>query len=139
MEESIPLLSSRMDVMNRVLLSALTGKLSLWVLHEGKSLKGIVSTRIIYDDITDTNSLLIYSMWGDGSLSSPEWLHVISLLLQYAKRKKCKYVTSYVSLPEAIKVAKTLGANTDLTFIFLDVDESVKLLNGLENAIHKAQ
>jgi len=129
-EESLPpTVHDHPDKLNRVLAAALSGKIDVWASYirgETKvSFEGIVLTQVLYDDASDTRSLLIYCLYGYSSVSKDSWMNGFKTLVKYAKSQRCVKITAYSSVSFINDLAKSLGANTDYTFISFDLDKIV--------------
>jgi len=138
-EESLPpIVGDHLDKMNRLLASALSGKVDVWAsykrVEEGIKFEGIVLTELLHDDVSNTRNLLIYCLYGYVDVDKQSWIEGMKILAGYAKSKYCSRVIAYSSLPYIINLSKLLGANTDYTFISFDVNKIVKNLNDLDGA-----
>jgi len=125
-EQSLPpIVSEHPDKMNRILSSLLCNKTDCWVIYEKSDdpskFEGIMLTRILYDDSSDTRNLLIYCIYGYELISNKSWAEGIKSLFKYAKGKNCNQIIAYSELPHIIKVAKKLGAEAKYTFISFDI------------------
>jgi len=68
-EESLPpIVGDHPDKMNRILSSLLCGKSECWASYnrqgDNTKFEGIVLTKMLYDDASDTRNLLIYCLYG---------------------------------------------------------------------------
>lgn len=135
-EQSLPpTVGEHPDKMNRILSSALCGKVDVWVSYtkkESSRFEGIVLTRILYDDASETRNLLIYCLYGYGDVSSESWIEGLGAIAKYAKARKCSSVIAYTDIPYVIDLAKKLGAESSYTFITFDVNKIVQKINELE-------
>lgn len=122
--------------MNRILAAALSDKVDVWASYskndDSVKFNGIVLTKILYDDISDTKNLLIYCLFGYGALDSSSWLSGLRTLTKYARSKDCSCITAYTVLPNIIEISKRLGADTNYTFISFDVAKIIQKLNDLD-------
>jgi len=129
-EESLPpIVGDHPDKINRILSSALSGKIEVWASYtknEGAlTLGGIALTKMLYDDASDTRNLLIYCIYGYGDISNDIWIKGFETLAKYAKSRKCLQMIAYSNLPNIISLAKRLGGETDYTFISFDLNKTV--------------
>jgi hypothetical protein len=129
-EQSLPpTVGDHPDKMNRVLSGMLSGKLDVWVSyrHEGEVTKfdGIIVTQILYDDASNTKSLLIYSIYAYESTLPTTWAEGFESLFKYAKSKGCYKCIAYSSVPYVVEQAKKFGADTSFTFISFPLPSSV--------------
>jgi hypothetical protein len=128
-----PIVSEHPDKMNRILSDALCGGMEVWVSHvreEGVNrFEGVVLTKVIYDNASDTKNLLMYCLYGYDKVSS--WQDGYKTLAKYAVARGCAQMVAYTKVPHMVKMARALGGNTDYTFISFDVKETVQKLNEL--------
>lgn len=135
-EQSLPpVASDHPDKMNRILTAALSNRIDVWISYNrngsGINLNSVILTKILYDDASDTRSLLLYSLFGYGTFDRPSWQNGLEMLVKYARSQGCSYVTAYTELPSVVQIAKRLGADTRSTFLSFDVDkfDQAKRLN----------
>jgi len=136
-EESLPpIVGDHLDKMNRVLASALSGKVDVWAsytrLEDSIKFEGLVLTELLHDDVSNTRNLLIYCLYGYVDVAKQSWAEGLRALVEYAKSKHCSRIIAYSSLPYIINLSNSLGANTDYTFISFDVNKIVQNLNNLD-------
>lgn len=136
-EKSLPpITGDHPDKMNRILSSLLCGKTECWASydkdHNNVEFEGIVLTKIIYDDASDTRNLLIYCLYGYEEVNKDSWFEGIKALTKYANSKKCTQIIAYSEIPYMIEMTKTLGGEAKYVLCTFDVSKSIKLLNGLE-------
>lgn len=115
------------DNMNRLLAAALSGAIAVWVTYEKKevvvSLEGIVITNFLYDNVSDTRSLLIYSLYGYNSISSEGWREGFKGLAKYAKARGCNQIVAYTNSNAVIEAVKHLGGEASYTFVSFNLDK----------------
>ena len=138
-EESLPpIVGDHPDRMNRILASLLCGKTECWASYNKNEssirFEGIVLTKIIYDDASDTRNLLMYCLYGYEDVNKESWFEGVGILAKYAKSKKCSKITAYTEIPYMIDMAKMLGGEAKYTFVSFDINKSIKLLNELEQS-----
>lgn len=136
-EESLPpVVGEHPDKINRILSSLLSGKSQCWASYvrngESSKFEGIVITKILYDDVSDTRNFLIYCLYGYNPVNRTSWLNGLKSLAKYAKSKGCSQIVGYSEIDFIIKLADRLGGNTDFRFISFNVNEIVQKLNDLE-------
>lgn len=121
-EQSIPPnVGEHPDKINRILTAALNGKIDVWTSYErGKDInrfEAIVLTKFLYDEVVGMRNLLIYSIYGYDTISAHSWRNGMKTLMKYAKGKGCSLIVAYSNIPEVVKLANSLGAETDFSFI----------------------
>lgn len=132
-----PISSDHPDIMNRVLSSCLSGVTEVWAEYtkdkEGNTrFEGIALTQFLYDKTSDTKNLLVYCLYGYQKIDPDSWGRTMVTIAKYAKEKNCAQIIAYSSIPHMIELTRKLGANTDYTFISFNVDETIQLLNELD-------
>jgi len=131
-EESVPpIVGEHPDKLNRILSAALSGILEVWVSYNKPSnkIEALLVTQLLYDDASNTKNLLVYSMYGYAPISNESWREGGLAMIKYAKEMKCNALIAYTQNERVIEMVKLLGADLS-TFISIDVEKSVKLLNG---------
>lgn len=118
-----PLVEEHPDKMNRLLSSALVGDLDVWASYVkeegGNRFEAIVTTRFLYDNSSDTKSMLLYTIFAYDKTSSQSWMEGYETLKKYALANKCKRLIAYSASEAVINIAKAFGADTEYTFISL--------------------
>lgn len=134
-EQSLPpIVTNHPDKMNRILASCLMGQAEVWasyIRNNGNvKFNGIVITRLLVDDVSMTNNLLIYCIYGYESIDSQTWLQGLKALADYAKAKKCSQVVAYSYFPQIASLAKRLGGEVEY-FITFDINKIIQNLGEL--------
>ncbi len=130
-EESVPpTVGEHPDKMNRLLSGMLSGKLDVWAsydhLEDGTTkFNGIAVTQILYDDASNTYSLLFYAVYAYDKTTDKTWLEGYETLSKYAVSKGCTRFIAYSTLPYLIEMANKYGADTSYTFISFPLPKSV--------------
>jgi len=132
-EQSLPpTAGDHPDKMNRILGALLSGKLLCWASYQvdedNRKLDGIIVTDIIYEQATDSRSLLIYSLYGYTEVSHETWLEGLQALLKYGRSKKCTKVVAYTTVPYMIDLTKKMGGNADWTYCSFDINSLLEKL-----------
>ena len=114
MEQSLPpTVGENPDKMNNILMAALSGKLDIWASYvkndKVNKFEGILATRIIYDDVTNMNNLLIYAIYGYDKVSKESWEDGLRTIVKYAKSRKCSLIVAYTNEPRVVQVVNSLG------------------------------
>lgn len=121
-EESLPPVAGEgPGKMNRILMSLLSDKAQCWASYtvngERRKFEGIVITRIMYDDVSDTRNLLIYCLYGYEKVERSSWLSGFKTLAKYAASRECDRIVGYTDLPLIIKIAERFGGEARYTFV----------------------
>ncbi len=122
-EQSLPpTVGDHPDKMNRILSGMLSGKLDVWAsyrhLEDGSTkFDGIGVTQILYDEASDTKSMLIYAVYAYEKTLPSTWSEAFEAISKYAVSKGCGRYVAYSSIPYVIDMAKQFGGDTSFTFI----------------------
>lgn len=131
-EQSLPpVVGEHPDKMNRILASALSGKITVWASYSDKKFEGIVLTKAVYDDASDTRNLLIYCLYGYNEIGKRSWLEGMAAIAKYAKSRGFNQIIAYSNSPYIVNISKHLGAVADYTLISFNTNETVHNLNKL--------
>ncbi len=136
-EESLPPVAyDHPDKMERILSSLLSGKAECWASYirdeETTRFEGVVITRILHDDVSITNNLLIYCLYGYERIEKDSWIKGLHALAKYANSRNCSRIIAYTDIPYVTELAKKLGGEARYTFLSFDTKQIVKKFNGLE-------
>ena len=125
-----PIVNESPDKMNNILTSLLSDKSQCWVSStlEGNNRKfeGVVITRVLYDDASDTKNLLIYCLYGYELVNNDSWLKGLITLTKYAKSVGCSQIVGYTDIDYVVKLAKELGSESSYHFISFDINKIIK-------------
>lgn len=134
-EQSVPPISGEHpEKMNRILSSALCGKIDVWASYvkgEVNKFEAIVVTEVLYDDASGIKNLLLYSVYGYEKVSKSSWIDGLMTLAKYGKSLRCTNLVAYSSEQDIIDLVKRLGGDTSFTFLSFKIDEIVKNSNDL--------
>jgi len=127
-EESLPPVAGEgPDRMNNILMSLLSNKSQCWASYavngDQRKFDGIVITKVLYDDISDTRNLLIYCLYGYGDVGRDSWLSGFKALVKYAGSKNCCRIIGYTDVPSIARIVRRLGGETRYTFVSLPLAE----------------
>lgn len=132
-EESLPpVVDEAPDKMNRILAALIGGSLHCWVSsqikNEKRILEGVVVTKMLFDDVSDTKSLLIYCLYGYNIISSNGWKSGFATLAKWAKSRGCSRIVAYSDVPRILDIVGKLGGDTRYRYISFPLN-SVQLSN----------
>ncbi len=126
-QESLPpTVGQNPDRMTRILSAALSGKISIWASYtreDGGMFEGILVTKILYDESSDTRNLLLYCLYGYTNSHKDTWTVGLKAVLKYAKANNCQQIVGYTDVPYIVELVNSLGGNTDYTFLSFDVGD----------------
>jgi len=126
-EQSLPpIVGEHPDKMNRILGSALSGKVEVWASYtkgEVNKFEGIVLTELLRDDVSNTSNLLIYCLYGYSGVENNSWMDGLVKLAEYAKSRKCSRIIAYSDVPYIIELVNKLGGETRYTFLSFDLEK----------------
>jgi hypothetical protein len=125
-----PTVGEHPDKMNRILSGMLCGKLDVWASYrhlpdETIKFDGIIVTQILYDDASNTKSLLIYAVFAYEQTIPSTGAEILETLSKYALSKGCTKFVGYSSVPYIIEQAKKFGGDTSFTFISFPIPKFV--------------
>ena len=137
LEQSLPpVVADHPDNLNRVLTSLLSGKSQCWasyIREEGKGIfEGILVTRVLFDDVSNTRNLLLYAIYGYTNINKSTWLDGLKTILKYAIAEKCAQIVAYTSAEYLVNLAASFGADTQYTFVSFNVNKAIQKLNELD-------
>ena len=120
-ENSLPPIVDESDErMNNILLALLDGRMDCWVSLNGDGkINGVVSTTIMYDDLSGVRSLLIYSIFAFEWSEEEAWSEGLETLRKYAKGNDCSRITGYTEFDSIIQRVKDMGGEAKQMFISL--------------------
>lgn len=127
-EESLPpITGGHLDRINRMLSAALSGKIEVWAVYNRSDNKfeAILITQFLYDDASNTKNLLLYCLYGYTTIGLNSWNDSLEYIAKYAKANGCHSIMAYSANQDLIKTAKSIGANTDYTFISFELSKIV--------------
>ena len=135
-EQSVPpTTTEKPDKMNRILSSALCGKMDVWASYakgDENKFEGLVVTEFLFNEADGTKNLLLYSMYGYNAVEHRRtYIEGLITLMKYAKEKGCSKIVAYTIDSGVVALAKRIGADTSYTLINFEVDKFVKNLNDL--------
>lgn len=115
METLVPVADQSHETIQRVLRSLLAEDMQLWLGLEDpndftdKSIYGFMVTTIYKDIISETKSLLIYSLFETREIPPMIWSLGIRKLKDFADIQHCTNIIAYTELPRIIELATKLG------------------------------
>ena len=124
LETLTPVAEVKTESIQRVLRSFLSEDMQLWLGLEDPSDKatiyGYMVTVIYKDIVTDTSSLLIYSLVQCKEMPLATWQTGLRKLQDFAQANKCFQLMAYTDVPRMVEITKSLGFQT-MTFLRKEV------------------
>lgn len=116
-----PIVGSQSDRMGNILRAILLEELIVWmsVDKEDSAIEGLLITTRLEDKISGTSSLLIYCIYGYGSMEKQSWLEGAETLKKYAISMNCNRIIGYTDVRSLIDLTIRLGGEARYTFISL--------------------
>lgn len=105
----------RTETIQRVLRSLLCGDMELWLALEDpndfseKSIYGAFTTVIYKEPISESKSLLIYSLFETRSVPPAIWAIGLKKLRDYASVQGCFSLSAYSNIPKIIEMCEAMG------------------------------
>lgn len=88
---------------------------------DASKISGLITTRIIQDDISKAKSLLVFSLTIVERLTREGWLEGLEGLKKFAASRGCTQIITYTNQDTVRHIAKTLGGSADWTMILFEV------------------
>ena len=123
-EQSLPTWTdNHPSTMTNILHSLMLGTLKAWVItdKEQKTLYGLGTTEMAYDEHSGERNLIIYTLFASERVGLKMWLEAFNTISEYAKGKGCKNVSAFSNVPAAIKLAERLGVSTETRYMQWEV------------------
>jgi hypothetical protein len=95
--------------LNQLLAHLLCDKAQCFVRSLNRELQALTITRIIKDEITGENSLIISSLFSFKVVPNSEWLSDIEAIRKFAKVNHCKKVVAVSNNPRVFEIANSIG------------------------------
>ena len=123
------------DKMNNVLESLLEGSSDCWTSYEREDneikINAVLITKVLIDSVTNTRSLLIYSLYGYNEIDNGSWTEGYKALIKWAIKCKCVRIVGYTDEEKIIRVVEHMGGEAKFRFISLPITNN--LLKGDTN------
>ena len=109
------------DKNNSILRSLIIGSSVCWILYKKiaekqNDIMGMMITRIFEDELVDVKNLFIYTINGWSNIESDFYKEGFDILKKYGKENNCNRIIFYSEIPRVLRMAKTIGFNTDIRF-----------------------
>lgn len=95
--------------LNQLLAHLLCDKAQCFVRSLNRELQALTITRIIKDEITGENSLIISSLFSFKVVPDSEWISDIASISKFAKANKCKKIVAISNNPRVFEIANSIG------------------------------
>lgn len=115
-----PFVGKHYSIVDHLLDEIVTGHLSVWVFVIENEIRGVLTTKIIYDSGTGTKNLLIYSLYGDneGLRVSGNLVHEVDRTMNaHAQEHNCNGIIAYVSNESVLRVLERLGYSSETRLV----------------------
>jgi len=122
--ESVPEIPGETpEKMNNILSGMLMETWECWFNANDKTGKfnGIVVTTVLYDNITETKSLLFYTMYGFGIVDMKGWMKGFKTLIKYARHKGCVRIVAYADIDFSLKFIERVKGSSKYKFLCIPV------------------
>ena len=109
------------------LTSCLSGDMQCWLAFQNdavenkKHILGVVITYVDVDDCSGDKNLLIYSLYGYGTMPTRMWAEGMDTLKQYAKAQGCKRILAFTSHENVMKIARFLDCKAEVSVLEWEV------------------
>lgn len=100
---------------NNILTALLSGEMQAWASWRSDPdgnprITGLIVSRILRDDITDTRNILVYAIYSIDT-TRDEWIGGMQAFFDYAQSNGCSRVIGYTKVESMLKHAKDWGAD----------------------------
>lgn len=125
---NMPMQRDHKQLDNNVLLALLGGSMQCWVEanqtmqnDEPKTeIRAVVVTQILEDELSETNSLLIYSLVGlNNMFDFTSWRKGLLTLAQFGRLAGCSNILAYTGNESILTFMRRLGANDSQRVLIL--------------------
>jgi hypothetical protein len=113
-----PIPAQSPETLNNMLSALLAGIAQAWVTYRKEDDKvlviGFVITNIIYDEVTNTQSLYLQSVYvpNDNSIAQ-DWVEGLAAVMKFAEANNCSRVLCHTNNPKLMDWAKKFGGECD--------------------------
>lgn len=121
----LPFVAVDEEHLTTLLESMLAGVMNVWILFTKEPLKmyGMATTTFIWDPVTLTKNLVLFSISSYSTITPDLWNEVKKVLSDYAKENKCNNVIAYSSVPDVIRLAQLEGADISTHLLQWRIDK----------------
>lgn len=119
-----PLVDESIDIMLQIQAELLLGNLECWIVTERAQsgiIYGVVTTRIVYDEISKQKNLLIYTAATVDDHPQEVWQESLDIMRRYAKSKQCFRIIAYSNNFKMLSIAQHIGADVSWRVIYFDI------------------
>jgi hypothetical protein len=122
-EESLPPVSEGAENrMEKILEALMIGEMQCWISHNSEGrVDNILTTSVTHDKISDTKSLMIFSIFGfDTDIKS--WGEGLTTLVRFARGKGCSRIIGYTKIDSVAKFVERIGGDASYRFVTIPID-----------------
>ena len=129
-EEAIPPIEGESpQKVNNIITKLLAGELVGWIIYRQldsgrKKSIGFMITSIVYDDVTETKSLMIYCLYVYERSVVNDWIEGFEALEKYARSRGCVRVTGMIMEEALLRRVYMLGGGVKYHFISIPLRRS---------------
>jgi hypothetical protein len=122
MQTMVPVADQKHESIQRVLRSLLAEDMQLWLglenpdVVDDTSVYGVMVTTIYADLISDTKSLLIYSLFETRPMPPAIWAVGLRKLKEFAAMTHCTNIIAYTDDPRIVQLTQSMGFKA-MTFL----------------------
>ena len=106
---------------NNIMTGLLSGRFVGWIVYRQlagrKKSIGFMITTIVYDEVTETKSLLVYCLYVYERSVANDWIEGLEALEKYALSKGCVRITGMIMDDALLRRVVMLGGGVDYHFI----------------------
>lgn len=104
------------EKMEFLLTEILQGKMQVWTILVDGKICGVILTTVVLEDLSRTQNLQIFCVYGVSSIPHEEWPNVFNTLHKYAKSRDCENIIGYTANDKLIEVLEKFGGEAKYKF-----------------------
>ena len=82
---------------------------------------GVLITKKLVDDVSETSSLLIYCLYSFDWTGKSSWESGYNTLVKYARKIGCSRIVGYTNVKSIAEMVESLGGSSEYMFVSLPV------------------
>lgn len=117
-----PVPGESLNKINNIMVKLLRGDMTCWIIYRVKDggVKesiGLMITRRVYDDVTETCSLLIYCLYVYKASNDKDWIEGFEALRKFGAKFGCSRIIGYIREDLVMKRVIQFGGGVEYSFI----------------------
>ena len=117
-----PVPGESVEKLNNIMVKLLSGEMTCWIIYRkledgSKESIGLMITKRVYDDVTETCSLLIYCLYIYKASNDKDWIEGFEALRKFGSKFGCSRITGYIQEDLVMKRVLQFGGGVEYSFI----------------------